>query len=341
MSSAFTFAPSDAGHSRPADTIRIALAGCGTVGGALLDLLARHGGSIERRTGLRFEVVSILVRDRELPRSVNVPRERLTDSVQEFLAVPADIVVEAIGGVTTAATIARATLARGQRLVTANKALLRAEGPALAALAHGRAPLGAAIDFEAAVGGGVPIVRALRESLTGHGISRIRGVLNGTTNYILSRVEDGDDEATALRAAQRAGFAEADPSRDLTGLDAADKIAVLAWLAFGVDPTRLSVRTLGLPPDLATAVRNAKAKGRVLRLVAEVEERDGVVRASVAPVLLDANDPLARARDEENVVVIESESAGAITLHGRGAGGLATASALLADLLRASAPVLA
>ncbi|MFN0100268.1 MAG: homoserine dehydrogenase [Gemmatimonadaceae bacterium] len=341
MSATRSLTPTTPRYARPTETVRIALAGCGTVGGALLDLIARHGGSIERRAGLRFEVVTILVRDRDVPPSLHVPRERLTDSVEEFLAVPADIVVEAIGGVTTAATIARATLARGQRLVTANKALLRVEGPALAALAHGHSSLGAAIDFEAAVGGGVPVVRALRESLTGHGVSRIRGVLNGTTNYILSRVEDGDDEATALRAAQRAGFAEADPSRDLSGLDAADKIAVLAWLAFGVDPTRLLVRTLGLPPDLAAAVRNARAKGRVLRLVAEVEEREGVVCASVAPVLLEANDPLARARDEENVVVIESESAGAITLHGRGAGGLATASALLADLLRASSPVLA
>ncbi len=317
----------------------LAIAGCGTVGGALLDLLARHGDAIERRTGHRFEVLRILVHDVARPRSVHVPRALLTESVTEFLAAPADVVVEAIGGTSTAAALARATLASGRRLVTANKALLRAEGPALAALAAAHAADGAALDFEAAVGGGVPVVRALRESLAGHGVRRIRGVLNGTTNYILSRVEDGADAAAALRAAQRAGFAEADPTRDVAGIDAADKIAVLAWLAFGVDPTRLPVRTLGLPPDPVAAVRRARTQGAVLRLVAEAEEHEGVVRASVAPVLLDAADPLARARDEENVVVIESESAGAITLHGRGAGGSATASALLADLLRASAPV--
>lgn len=318
------------------EVIRVAIAGCGTVGGALIDLLDRHADATRRRTGVRFEIVRILVQDRRSPRSVAVPRDLLTDSLEDFLGTPADVVVEAIGGVTTAATIARVSLARGRRVVTANKALLRAEGPALATLARTHAFQGAALDFEAAVGGGVPVVRALRDSLAGHGVRAVRGVLNGTTNCILTRVEQGATYAEALASAQRAGFAEADPTRDVTGLDAADKIAVLSWLAWGVNPTTLDVRTSGLPIDVEAAVASARESGRVLRLVASAELLDGTVHASVACIALDPNDPLARTRDEENAIVIESESAGAITLHGRGAGGHATASAVLADLLLAA-----
>lgn len=316
--------------------VRVAVAGCGTVGGALLDLLARHGDGIARRGGARFEVVRVLVRDGTRPRSAAVPRTLVTEQLAEFLATDCDVVVEAIGGTTVAGAIARGTLARGRRLVTANKALLRAEGPALAALARAHAFRGAALDFEAAVGGGVPVVRALRESLAGHGVRAVRGVLNGTTNFILSRLELGATFAEALLEARRAGFAEADPSRDLEGLDAADKIAVLAWLAFGVDPTALAVHTAGLGDDIAHRVRQARLDGRVIRLVAQAELRDGTVSASVAPLALDPAHPLARVRDEENVVLIDSDSAGTITLHGRGAGGHATASAVLADLLRAA-----
>ncbi len=330
---------------------RIALAGCGTVGGALLDLLARHCEELAARSGARFEVVRVLVRDATRPRSAALPHALLTDSLERFLATDADVVVEAIGGTTAAGTIARATLARGRRLVTANKALLRAEGPALAQLARVHAFQGASLDFEAAVGGGIPVVRALRDSLAGHGVRAIRGVLNGTTNYVLSRLEEGASFAEALRAAQCAGFAEADPTRDLTGLDAADKIAVLAWLAFGVDPTRLAVRTSGLGADIEARVAAARAAGQVLRLVARARSWSGgpegpdgpggssrpgapVAHATVGLECLAAGDPLARTRDEENAVVITSDSAGEIALHGRGAGGHATASALLADLLR-------
>lgn len=319
----------------PERVVRVAVAGCGTVGGALLDLLVRHGDEIARRSGARFEVVRVLVRDGTRPRSAAVPRALVTEQFADFLSSDCDVVVEAIGGTTVAAAIARGTLARGRRLVTANKALLRAEGPALAAVARAHAFQGAALDFEAAVGGGVPVVRALRESLAGHGVRAVRGVLNSTTNFILSRLELGATFIEALVEARRAGFAEADPSRDLSGLDAADKIAVLAWLAFGVDPTALTVLTAGLGDDIAHRVRQARLDGRVIRLVAQAELRDGAVCASVAPLALDPAHPLARVRDEENVVLIDSDSAGTIALHGRGAGGDATASALLADLLRA------
>jgi homoserine dehydrogenase len=319
--------------------LRVAIAGCGTVGGALLDLLEAHGPDLSRRRGVRLDVVRILVRDASRPRGVRVPRALLTDDVADFVATPADIVVEAIGGVPVAERIARESLRRGRRLVTANKALLRAAGPALAEIAHRHRADGAALDCEAAVGGGVPIVRLLRESLAGQGLVSVRGVLNGTTNFVLSRIERGATFERAVRDAQRAGFAEADPSRDLDGVDAADKIAVLAWMGFGVDPTTLPVRVRPLPSDVESAIRCAAARGRSLRVLATARRVGDAVHAHVAPALIPRDHPFARAVDEENVVQVVSDSAGLITVSGRGAGGSATASALLADILRAAAPI--
>lgn len=319
--------------------LRIALAGCGTVGGALLDLLDAHGGELARRRGVRLDVVRILVRDATRPRGVRVPSALLTEDARDFLATPADIVVEAIGGVPVAERIARQSLQMGRRVVTANKALLRAAGPSLAALAERHGPNGAALDCEAAVGGGVPIVRLLRESLAGQGLVSVRGVLNGTTNFVLSRIERGASFDRAVRDAQRAGFAEADPSRDLDGVDAADKIAVLAWMGFGVDPTTLPVRIRPLPSDVEGAVRCAAARGRSLRVLATARRIGEAIHAHVAPALVPRDHPFARAVDEENVIQLVSDSAGLITVSGRGAGGPATASALLADILRAAAPI--
>jgi homoserine dehydrogenase len=320
-------------------TVRVAVAGCGTVGGALIDLLAQHGPRLERRSGARYELSRVLVRDAALPRSACVDRTLLTDDLDEFLETPTDVVVEAIGGTGRADAIARRTLARGRRLITANKALLRVAGPELAAIAHQHRHAGAALDFGAAVGGSVPVVRLLRESLAGHGLRTIRGVLNGTTNYILSRIERGATFDDALRAAQHAGFAEADPTRDLTGADAADKIAVLAWLGFGVDPCALDVRTRGLTPSIVAEVRAAARQDKVIRLVATAVRVSYGVHASVHPKVLHRSDPFAQVVDEQNLIQVESESSGTISISGRGAGGEATASALLADLLKAASPV--
>jgi homoserine dehydrogenase len=319
--------------------IRVTLAGCGTVGGALVDLLDEHHGDLMRRRGARVELAKILVRDVSRPRGVRVPRALLTDDVAEFLATPSDIAVEAIGGVELAERIARESLMRGRRVVTANKALLRVAGPALAALADRHCADGAALDCEAAVGGGVPIVRLLRESLAGQGLVSVRGVLNGTTNFVLSLIERGASFERAVKEAQRAGFAEADPSRDLDGVDAADKIAVLAWMGFGVDPTSLPVRIRPLPSDVEAAIRCAAARGRSLRVLATARRIGDQVHAHVAPALIPREHPFARAVDEENVIQVVSESAGLITVSGRGAGGSATATALLADILRAAAPI--
>jgi homoserine dehydrogenase len=204
-------------------TVRVALAGCGTVGGELVRILHHAADDIRLRHGLRFELTRVLVAHRARPRPGELDTSLLTTDVDAFLtdAAEADVVVEAVGGIDPALRIATAALRGGKRLVTANKALVAAHGPRLVALARKH---GGRLDFESAAAGGIPIVRALREPLSLTGITRVRGILNGTTNYILSRVEDGWTFPAALADAQARGFAEADPSRDLSGEDAADKL---------------------------------------------------------------------------------------------------------------------
>ncbi|MBW7933932.1 MAG: homoserine dehydrogenase, partial [Gemmatimonadaceae bacterium] len=196
---------------------------------------------------------------------------------------------------------------------------------------------GATLNFEAAVGGGVPIVRTLRSELGGHGVRTITGILNGTTNFLLTALAEGATFDDALADAQAKGFAEADPSRDLQGLDAADKIRILAWLAWGGDPSAQSVVVEPLPSNPEPLARQAAQRGGVLKYLAgAVRGDDGRVRAWVRPCIIPADHALARVRDEENAVHIDSESLGVLRLQGRGAGGDATASAVLGDLLSAA-----
>jgi homoserine dehydrogenase len=320
---------------RGARTVRVALAGCGTVGGELVRILHHAADDIRQRHGLRFQLVRVLVAHGDRPRPDELDRALLTTDVDAFLAAvaDADVVVEAIGGIHPALAIARAALERGKRLVTANKALVAAHGPELVALARHS---GGRLDFESAAAGGIPIVRALREPLSLTGITSVRGILNGTTNYILSRLEDGWSFPDALADAQARGFAEADPSRDLNGEDAADKLRILAWLAFGVEPARLDVRRRGLGDDAERLVRTARALDGAVRVVAVAARTPEGVTASVEPVLVAAGSDLARTRDELNLVVVDSRWNGRIALGGPGAGGGPTASALLGDMVRAA-----
>lgn len=324
-------APLPVGHGPR--TVRVALAGCGVVGGALVRLIEDEAPSLASRFGLRLELTRVLVRDVGRERAVSLVSGVLTDDVESFIAAPSDIVVEAIGGTGTSHHIATAALALGKRFVCANKALIAAHGPSLSNLA---AVSGGTIDFEAAVGGAIPVVRTLRETLCGIGVSGIRGVLNGTCNFILDRVADGDAYETALAEAQRLGFAEPDPSRDLSGLDAADKVRVLAWLAFGIDPARLSIHVRGIGLDPAELVATAYAAGGVARLIGECVLTDDGVVANVEPFILRPGSELGRVRDENNAFVIDSQSAGRMLLAGRGAGGVPTAGAIYADILRAA-----
>ena len=319
--------------TRQARTVRVALAGCGTVGASLVPLIRRQQEFFEQRHGVRFELVRILVRDTAKDRGVALPRHLLTSNADDFLLTDADVVVEAIGGLEPAERLVRGALAQGRHVVTANKELLAAHGPALQRLADKR---GATLNFEAAVGGGVPVVRTLRGELGGHGVRTITGILNGTCNYLLTQLADGVRFSDALADAQRKGFAEADPSRDLQGLDAADKIAILSWLAWGIDPAELKVLVEPLPADPEPLARQALSRNGVLKYLAgAVREENGTVRAWVRPVIVPRDHELARVRDEENAVHIDSDSLGLLRLQGRGAGGSATASAVLGDLLAA------
>jgi homoserine dehydrogenase len=323
------------GARRDVRTVRVALAGCGTVGGELVRILHHAADEIRLRHGLRFQLTSVLVAHPGRPRPDELDRALLTTDVDAFLvaAAEADVVVEAIGGFDPALRIARVALGAGRRLVTANKALVAAHGPELVALGRRH---GGRLDFESAAAGGIPIVRALREPLSLTGITSVRGILNGTTNYILSRIEDGRSFPDALAEAQARGFAEADPSRDLSGEDAADKLRILAWLAFGVEPARLDVRRRGLGDDAERLARTARALDGAVRVVAAAARTAEGVAASVEPVLVAAGSDLARTRDEQNLVVIDSRWNGRIALGGPGAGGGPTASALLGDMVRAA-----
>ena len=307
-----------------ATTLRIALAGCGVVGSELVRLIsARHPSE--------FSITSVLVRDTTKERAVPLSRSLFTDNIARFLASDADVFVEAIGGLSPAQHIARHTLVRGKRFITANKALLAHSGDTLLALAR---RTGAGIDFEAAVGGGVPVVRALRHSLRNVPVRRIRGILNGTTNYILTRLEHGDSFARALADAQTNGFAEADPSRDLSGLDSADKLRVLAWAAYGVAPQSFDVDCEGISPATEQLVQEAQQRGERVRLLATcTRAENGRVEARVRPESVPSDSPFGRATNEQNVIALDLGWNQEITLAGPGAGGLPTATAILGDLL--------
>lgn len=309
---------------------RVALAGCGVVGGALIRLLRERRASVEREQGVQFEMVGVLVRDLRRPRMVESAAGVVTNDLRAWLSQDADVVVEATGARDTALQIARATLRRGRRFITANKALIAAHGPELAALARAS---GGRLHFEAAVGGGVPVIRVLREALRHTGVRSVRGVLNGTTNYVLTRMAEGEPLAEALQGARLRGFAEADASRDLDGRDAADKIAILAWLAFGIDPAAVQVQRRELGPRADALVATAHAHGGVLRQIAECTLTEGGVIAAVEPVIVTATSPFAQAVAEENCVCVETRRNGTTRLFGPGAGGPPTAAALLSDLL--------
>jgi homoserine dehydrogenase len=328
-----TLAEPRARTSRGVRTIRVALAGCGVVGGELVRLLRGSEAEVRARHGVRFELVRVLVRGADRPRPHELPPGVLTTDLAAFLATDAELVVEAIGGLDPAVRIAEAALAAGRRLVTANKAVIAAHGARLAALARRS---GGRLDFESAVGGGIPVVRALRDSLALTEIRSVRGILNGTTNFILTRLGDGSSYASALAEAQARGFAEADPARDVSGEDAADKIRILAWLAFGVTPATLPVRRRGIVPHPDRLARDAALLGGVPRLVAEAARTEGGIVAAVEPTVVAVASELGRTRDEENAVRVESRWNGVVRLAGPGAGGPSTASALLGDMLRST-----
>ena len=308
-------------------TIRIGLLGCGVVGGGLVRLLGAERARIRRHRGLDLDIGRILVRDACRPRQ-GVDPGLLTTSAIDVVDGDCDVVVELIGGTHTAAALLRRAIERRRHVVTANKALLAAAG---AELQRSAARAGVGLGIEASVCGGIPVVRTLQHGLAGDTIEGIRGILNGTCNYVLTRMGEGMSLPDALARAQELGFAESDPTLDLSGRDAMQKLTVLARLAFDVPVRRAECRGLeGLTPrDLEAARRD----GRALRQIAEARRVPGGVALSVAVRALEPADPFARVLDEQNAVSIEARAAGAIFLSGRGAGSLPTATAVLADVI--------
>jgi len=314
----------------PTRTVRVALAGCGAVGSALLRELNVRQGSLERRFGKRIELTRVLVRDVAKERAVPLDQSLLTADLDEFLGHDADVVIEAIGGLDPARRIAEWALLNGRGLVTANKELLATFGTSLHTLAQQH---GGTLRYDAAVGGGVPVLRLLDDALGAGTPARVRGVLNGTTNFVLGRLERGLELDGALHEARGAGFAEADASRDLDGRDAAAKIALVAWAAYGIAPESLAVTRRSLLPDPSRYVRLARRLGGVLRQVAECALADSSVVASVEPVIVSAASALGRVRDEQNHVEVHTGWNAPLTASGPGAGGAPTATALLSDFV--------
>lgn len=310
--------------------LRVGLIGCGTVGTAFATSFAEQRTRLEQLSGARLRLARIAVARPHLRDQSRAPAPLAGDAEAIATDAAIDIVVEASGAPNAAAWM-HAALARGAAVVTANKQALARDPALLASLATP----GARLHCEAAVAAAVPIVRALRESLAGEEIHAVRGVLNGTTTYVLGRLEQHRSFVDAVRDAQRDGYAERDPAADLSGADAAAKLAILCSIAWRRPVTVDRVRVRGIDPTIIDTVHAAREYGGRVRLVASAE-RNGAVHATVEPQILDADDPLAAGTGVHNVVEVHAALAGTLTWHGAGAGGRCTASALLADTVAAA-----
>ncbi|MFM8972698.1 MAG: homoserine dehydrogenase, partial [Actinomycetota bacterium] len=312
--------------------VRVGILGCGNVGAALVRALADDGDLVAGRTGVRLEVARVAVRDVSRSRAVELAPGVLTTDAAAVVADPAvDVVVEVVGGIDPARELVLTALAAGKPVITANKELLARHGAELFAAA---AEAGVDLLFEAAVAGGIPLMRPLRESLVGERIRRVMGIVNGTTNYVLTRMtEAGSDFAAAVAEAQALGYAEQDPTADVEGFDAAAKAAIIASIAFGARVTADDVHREGITAITADDIAAAGDLGYVFKLLAVAEARDGAVGVRVHPAMVPVAHPLASVRGSFNAVFIEGSNVGQLMFYGRGAGGGPTASAVLGDLI--------
>ncbi|GHH20358.1 homoserine dehydrogenase [Sphingomonas glacialis] len=312
--------------------LRIALAGLGTVGGGVIRLLDTNGALIARRAGRPIEIVAVSARDRSKDRGVDMSRFAWIDDTTALAHADVDVVVELVGGSDgPALTLARTTLGAGKSFVTANKAMLAHHGLELARAAE---TAGVALKFEAAVAGGVPVIKGLREGAAANEIERVYGILNGTCNFILSKMEaEGRDFADVLAEAQALGFAESDPSFDIDGVDAAHKLSLLASLAFGTQPAFGDVAATGIRHVLAADIAEAAALGYRVRLLGLAEAGPAGLFQRVHPHLVPVSHPLAHVTGATNAVVAEGNFVGRLLFQGAGAGDGPTASAVVADLI--------
>ncbi|MCF6505972.1 homoserine dehydrogenase [Blastococcus sp. MG754426] len=315
--------------------LKVALLGCGTVGGAVLRALQEQADDLGARVGRAVEVAGVAVRRPD--HHPDVPADLLTTDAHALVTRDdVDLVVEVIGGIEPARSLMLAAFEAGKSVVSANKALLAEDGVALHAAA---AKAGVDLYYEAAVAGAIPILRPLRESLVGDQLSRIVGIVNGTTNYILSRMaETGAGFGEALAEATELGYAEADPTADVDGFDAAAKAAILASLAFHTPVSAADVHREGISTVTATDVARAAEIGCTVKLLAICERVDGngdgdSVSVRVHPAMIPTTHPLASVGGAFNAVFVEAEAAGQLMFYGQGAGGEPTASAVLGDLV--------
>ena len=320
----------------PMKPLNVAVLGCGVVGSQVVRLLTEQSGDLAARVGASVHLVGVGVRRIDAPRDVEVPDGLLTTDAAGLVARDdVDVVVEVIGGIEPARSLILAALESGASVVTANKALLAEDGPTLFEAAE---KAGRDLYYEAAVAGAIPILRPLRESLAGDRVTRVLGIVNGTTNFILDKMDStGAGFEEALEEAQDLGYAEADPTADVEGFDAAAKAAILASLAFHSRVTAADVHREGITDVTAADIASAAQMGSVVKLlaIAELVDADGAegVSVRVHPAMIPRSHPLASVREAFNAVFVESDAAGQLMFYGPGAGGSPTASAVLGDLV--------
>jgi homoserine dehydrogenase len=313
-------------------TLKVGMLGCGTVGSQVARLMVANKADLTSRAGAELELVKVAVRDTSVKRE-GISSNLITEDAQSVVNDPSiDLIIEVMGGISPAKELILTALKNGKSVVTANKALLAKDG---AALYEAASNANVDLYYEAAVAGAIPILRPLRESLVGDQVLRIMGIVNGTTNYILTKMdESGTAFSDALKQAQDLGFAEADPTADVEGFDAADKAAILAGLAFHSRVTDKDVYREGITKITAADVKVAKAMDMVIKLLAITElTSEGEISVRVHPALISRNHPLASERESFNAVFVQAKSAGEMMFYGRGAGGEPTASAVLGDLV--------
>ncbi|HET7194127.1 MAG TPA: homoserine dehydrogenase [Nocardioides sp.] len=319
------------------DALKVAVLGCGSVGSQVVRLLTEHAADLHARVGARVELIGIAVRRLDAPRDVEIPDGLLTTDAEGLVARDdVDLVIEVIGGIEPARSLILSALENGASVVTANKALLAEDGPTLFEAAD---KAGRDLYYEASVAGAIPILRPLRESLAGDRVTRVLGIVNGTTNFILDKMDtSGAGFSEALEEAQELGYAEADPTADVEGFDAAAKAAILASLAFHSRVTAADVHREGIADVTAADVASAQEMGCVVKLLAICELRptaggEDAVAVRVHPAMIPRSHPLASVREAFNAVFVESDAAGQLMFYGPGAGGAPTASAVLGDLV--------
>ena len=316
--------------------MRVGVLGCGNVGSALVQLIAENDDTIAARSGIRLEVVRVAVHNTAKERAVTFADGVLTHDADALVTDPdVDVVVELMGGMEPARRLIRTALEAGKPVVTANKEVLANAGVELLDAAT---KAGVDLLYEAAVAGAIPLIRPLRESLAGDRLRRVMGIVNGTTNFILTRMsESGASFGDALAEAQRLGYAERDPTADIEGWDAAAKAAIIASVAFGVQVVAGDVYREGISGVTAEDIAMAGRLGYVVKLLAVVEQpARGEVAVRVHPAMVPVEHPLASVRESYNAVFVEGEAAGELMFYGRGAGGRPTASAVLGDLVDAA-----